>query len=129
MAVSEWLAEEAHRSQLLALDAIRTELLALLPEETRAEAGALQGMTFVLTGTLPNLTREEARERIEAAGGKVTNSVSSKTDYLVVGDAPGGSKYNKAQSLNVPMIDERALRALIEPADEPPPAGQLSLPL
>jgi DNA ligase (NAD+) len=73
---------------------------------------ALAGKTFVLTGTLPGLSREEAAERIQAAGGKVTGSVSKKTNYVVVGSDPG-SKYDKARELNVPVLDEEGLRRLL----------------
>jgi DNA ligase (NAD+) len=68
----------------------------------------LAGKTFVLTGTLPNLSREEAAERIQAAGGKVTGSVSKKTDYVVVGADPG-SKYDKARDLDIPVLNEEGL--------------------
>jgi DNA ligase (NAD+) len=78
----------------------------------RAGSGALAGKTFVLTGTLPTLTREAASELIEGAGGKVTGSVSARTDYVVAGDA-AGSKLVKAQSLGVAIIDEEQLRALV----------------
>jgi DNA ligase (NAD+) len=74
--------------------------------------GPLVGKTLVLTGTLPNLTREDATARIEAAGGKVTGSVSKKTDYLVAGEDPG-SKYTKAQELGTEILDEDALLALL----------------
>jgi DNA ligase (NAD+) len=74
--------------------------------------GALNDKTFVLTGTLPDLTREEATERIVAAGGKVTSSVSKKTDYVVAGDTPG-SKLAKAERLGVEVIDEAALLELL----------------
>jgi DNA ligase (NAD+) len=74
--------------------------------------GPLVGRTLVLTGTLPNLSREEATERIEAAGGKVTGSVSKKTDYVVAGDDPG-SKYTKAQELGTDILDEDALLGLL----------------
>jgi DNA ligase (NAD+) len=74
--------------------------------------GALRGKTFVLTGTLPNLTREEATEIIVAAGGKVTGSVSKKTDYVVAG-SEAGSKLTKAEQLGINILDEPALRALL----------------
>jgi DNA ligase (NAD+) len=74
--------------------------------------GPLAGKTFVLTGTLPELTREQATERIVAAGGKVTGSVSRKTDYVVAGDSPG-SKLAQAERLSVPVLDERALLELL----------------
>ncbi|QAZ41250.1 DNA ligase [Methylibium sp. Pch-M] len=73
----------------------------------------LAGKTFVLTGTLPSLGREAAKELIEAAGGKVAGSVSKKTDYVVAGEE-AGSKLEKAQALGVAVIDEAALRALLD---------------
>ena len=94
--------------------------------ESEGTPQPLAGKTFVITGTLPGMSRDEAKALIETAGGKVTSSVSAKTDYLVVGDSPGGSKYTRAQSLDIPMIDEDALRAMIQSAD---PSGQLQLPL
>jgi DNA ligase (NAD+) len=75
--------------------------------------GPLVGKTFVITGTLPSISREKATEAIEGAGGKVTNSVSKKTDYLVVGADPGGSKYNKAQEIGTEQIDEDRLNELL----------------
>jgi DNA ligase (NAD+) len=66
----------------------------------------------VLTGTLPSLTREHATERIVAAGGRVTSSVSKKTDYLVAGDSPG-SKLEKAERLGVDVVDEPGLLELL----------------
>lgn len=76
-------------------------------------AGALRGKTFVLTGTLPSLTREEASALIEAKGGKVSASVSKKTDYVVAGEA-AGSKLGKAQSLGVTILDEEGLKKVLE---------------
>ena len=81
--------------------------------ERRAAGGPLEGKTLVLTGTLPSLTREEAAALIKAAGGKVTNSVSKKTDYVVAGDSPG-SKLAKAEKLSVETIDEAGLLALLQ---------------
>lgn len=77
-----------------------------------ATAGPLTGKTLVLTGTLPNMTRDEAKELIETAGGKVSGSVSKKTDYVVAG-SEAGSKLDKAQELGVAILDEDGLRALL----------------
>jgi DNA ligase (NAD+) len=76
--------------------------------------GPLAGKTLVITGTLPNMSREKATEAAETAGAKVTNSVSKKTDYVVAGEDPGASKYNRAQELGTEIIDEEALVKLIE---------------
>jgi DNA ligase (NAD+) len=80
--------------------------------ERRAEGGPLEDKTFVLTGTLPSLTREEATQMIRRAGGKVTGSVSKSTDYVVAGDSPG-SKLAKAEELGTEVIDESGLRELL----------------
>ena len=76
-------------------------------------SGALSGKTFVLTGTLPTLKRNEAAELIEKAGGKVSSSVSKKTDYLVAGE-DAGSKLTKAQSLGINIISQDELLALLQ---------------
>lgn len=73
----------------------------------------LQGLSLVITGTLPGLSRQQATELITAAGGRVVGSVSSKTDYLVMGDAPGASKVQQAAKYGVPTLDENGLRALL----------------
>ena len=78
-----------------------------------AEDGPLAGATFVITGTLPDMTRDEAKELIQRNGGKVTGSVSSKTSYLLAGDK-AGSKLSKAQSLEVEVISLDELLGLIK---------------
>jgi DNA ligase (NAD+) len=86
-------------------------------EESEGQAdappGALTGKTFVLTGTLPSLSRDEAKAKIEAAGGKVSGSVSKKTDYVIAGEA-AGSKLDKAQELGVLVLDEAGFLALLQ---------------
>jgi len=81
----------------------------------RAEVAAIAGKSFVLTGTLPSLSREAAGERIKQAGGKVSGSVSKKTDFVVAGD-DAGSKLEKAQALGVKVIDEAELLVLLSGA-------------
>jgi DNA ligase (NAD+) len=79
--------------------------------ESRLESTIPQtfmGLSFVITGTLPSMTREEAKVYIEARGGKVTDSVSKKTSYLLLGSEPG-SKYEKAQTLGIQIVDESEL--------------------
>jgi DNA ligase (NAD+) len=83
-----------------------------LEEAREKRSGPLLGKTFVITGTLDALSRDEAKAKIEAQGGKVTNSLSSRTDYLVVGDSPG-TKLDKAQKLGVATLDEKAFLALL----------------
>lgn len=85
-----------------------------MEEEREAEKGEqpLAGLTFVITGTLPTLSREEAKSLIEARGGRVTGSVSSRTDFLLAGESPG-SKLRKAERLGVPTIGEPKLREMI----------------
>jgi DNA ligase (NAD+) len=87
-------------------------LVMTAPKRARAAAGKLAGKTFVLTGTLPSLSRDEATELIVNAGGKVTASVSKKTSFVVAGDDPG-SKLAKARELGVSILDEYALRGMV----------------
>jgi len=95
------------------------------PQRAPAPAGGpLKDKTVVITGTLPGLSREQAAELIKQAGGKVTGSVTKKTDYLVAGDEPGSAKYDKAQQLGVPILDEPALRSLLAEASTSLPTGQ-----
>jgi DNA ligase (NAD+) len=82
------------------------------PSERRQQGGPLDGKTLVLTGTLPNLSREQAARLIRLAGGKIVNSVSKNTDYVIAGDSPG-SKLAKAEELGTDVIDEQRLRKLI----------------
>ena len=94
------------------VERLREAGLRFAHEKKVREIGPLEGKTFVLTGTLPTLTRPEAKARIEAAGGKVTGSVSKKTNYVVAG-AEAGSKLEKARKLGVTIIDEDGLRELL----------------
>jgi DNA ligase (NAD+) len=111
--VHETLAEERTRSLV---GRLRGSGLQVEEEGPEAPAeGPLVGKTLVLTGTLPNLTRPDATARIEAAGGKVTGSVSKKTDYVVAGDDPG-TKLTKAQELGTEVLDEDGLLALLPDA-------------
>jgi DNA ligase (NAD+) len=82
------------------------------PSERRKSGGPLEGKTLVLTGTLPELTREEAAALIKSAGGKVVNSVSKKTDYVVAGENPG-SKLAKAEKYETEILDEPGLLSLL----------------
>jgi DNA ligase (NAD+) len=78
----------------------------------QASASTLEGLTFVLTGTLPTMTRDEASEKIKAAGGKISSSVSKKTSFVVAGEE-AGSKLTKAKELGVTILDENQLLAML----------------
>jgi DNA ligase (NAD+) len=108
--VALFFAQAANRAMIERLRADGVSLTA--PKRQRRDDGVLANKIFVLTGTLPTLTRDEAAELIEAAGGKVTASVSKKTDYVVAGDA-AGSKLTKAQQLGVAIVDEGGFRKLL----------------
>jgi DNA ligase (NAD+) len=105
-----WSLVEKLRSKGLRLEADESE--------RRVEGGPLEGKTVVLTGTLPELTREAAATLVKNAGGKVVNSVSKKTDYVVAGESPG-SKLAKAEKFGTPVLDEDGLKDLL--ANGPPP--------
>jgi DNA ligase (NAD+) len=108
LAVVDWFARPRNQA---VLEKLRAAGLRFAVARPQTQSVALDGLTFVITGTLPGLTREEAREFIEAHGGKVTGSVSSRTDYLVAGEKAGG-KLDKSQKLGVAVLDEAGLRAL-----------------
>jgi DNA ligase (NAD+) len=110
LAIVDWFAQPRNQSLLAKLKAA-----GIWPQaaETAVTSGPLYGMTFVVTGTLPNLSRGGAKEFIQNAGGKVSDSVSRSTSYLVLGAEPG-SKLEKARSLGVTIIDEAGLRKLVE---------------
>ena len=107
-AIVEFFAEKKNRDLVGALAKVGVDMTA----EKRLTTTKLEGLTFVLTGTLPTLTREAAKEMIESAGGRVSGSVSKKTSYVVAGEE-AGSKLDKAQSLGVQLLDEDGLRALL----------------
>ena len=109
-AVVAWFDEQPNR-QLL--EKLRTAGLRFEVEKQQTSGPQpLAGLTFVITGTLPSLSRDEVKALIEQYGGKVTGSVSSKTDYLLAGEA-AGSKLDKAQKLGVPILDEGQLREML----------------
>jgi DNA ligase (NAD+) len=107
--IAEQLAEPAMRALI---EDLRSVGVSMALEGPPPGEGPLAGKTFVLTGTLPDLTREQATERIEAAGGRVTSGVSKKTDYVVAGASPG-TKLEKAERLAVPVLDEPGLLELL----------------
>ncbi|MFZ6030606.1 MAG: NAD-dependent DNA ligase LigA [Chloroflexota bacterium] len=109
-AVVDWFARPRNQELLAKLRQVSLWPQAENPQET-ALAQTFSGQTFVITGTLPTWSREQAKAFIESHGGKVTDSVSKKTSYLVLGENPG-SKQTKAQSLGVPVVSEDELRRL-----------------
>jgi DNA ligase (NAD+) len=114
-AIMEFFSAASNRALVESLKEAGVEMTA----EKKQRSAQLAGLTFVLTGTLPTLTRDEAKEKIEAAGGKTAGSVSKKTSYVVAGEE-AGSKLDKARELKVPVIDEAGLMALL--AGETPTA-------
>ena len=110
-AIVDWFARPANQKILAKLKAAGVWPVSL-PSTANRQQGALTGLTFVVTGTLPTLTRDGVKEFIESNGGKVAESVSKKTSYLVLGAEPG-SKFDKAKSLGVKIIDEDELKKLV----------------
>lgn len=109
-AIRQFFDEQRNRELI---ERLRDAGLQFTAEKQKKTSGPFTGKTFVLTGTLPTLSRDEAKQRIEAAGGKVSGSVSSKTHYVVAGE-DAGSKLDKAKSLGVPVIDEAQLLGMLE---------------
>jgi len=109
--IARFFAEPHNRSVIAALRAagVRWDEQ---PPQRGAAAGPLAGRTVVLTGTLPTLSRDEAKALVEAAGGKAAGSVSRKTDYVIAGEEAGG-KLDRARDLGIPVLDEAGLRALL----------------
>jgi DNA ligase (NAD+) len=108
-AILEFFAQPANQALIASLREAGVDMTA----EKKERSSKLAGLTFVLTGTLPTLTRDEAKAMIEAAGGKTAGSVSKKTSYVVAGEE-AGSKLDKARELKVPVLDEAGLLALLE---------------
>ncbi|POR53692.1 DNA ligase (NAD+) [Paraburkholderia eburnea] len=111
--IHQFFAEEHNRTVIEQLRAPGKVTWVEGPPAPKAPVGVLAGKTVVLTGTLPTLTRDAAKEMLEAAGAKVAGSVSKKTDYVVAG-ADAGSKLAKAEELGVPVLDEEGLHKLLE---------------
>jgi len=109
LSISRFFSEPRNRELV---ERLRVAGLQFTGESARPKGGPLQGLTFVLTGTLPFLSRDEAKRLIESAGGKVSGSVSGKTSYVVAGEDPG-SKLAKAQELGVAVLSPRELLELI----------------
>jgi DNA ligase (NAD+) len=110
-AILEFFAQPANEALIRSLDKAGVVMTA----EKKQRSAQLAGLTFVLTGTLPTLTRDEAKARIEVAGGKTASAVSKKTSYVVAGEE-AGSKLDKARNLNIPVLDEAGLLALLQAA-------------
>ncbi|MEN6409494.1 MAG: NAD-dependent DNA ligase LigA, partial [Anaerolineaceae bacterium] len=110
--IVDWFAQPGNQAVLEKLRRVGLWKASAMPVIPAAGKAPLAGLTFVITGTLPTLSRDEAKELIQANGGKVTDSVSKKTSYLVVGEA-AGSKLDKARELGVPTLDEAGLQALV----------------
>jgi len=111
--IADWFSRPVNKNVLKKLKAAGVWPKSTVGTKRASSEGKFSGLTFVITGTLPAFSREAAKEFIESNGGKVTDGVSKKTSYLVLGEAPG-SKFDKAKSLGVPILDEAKLRELAE---------------
>jgi DNA ligase (NAD+) len=119
--IVDFVSRPRHQALLAKLERYGVQLA----DETRPGASAtpLAGMTFVITGTLPSMSREAAAAFVTGLGGRVTGSVSAKTDYVVAGEKPGASKYGQAVKLGVPILDEDGLLVLAKSGASPAPAA------
>jgi DNA ligase (NAD+) len=108
--IVDWFARSANQKVLKKLKSAGLD--PQMQKDEKKKDGKFTGLTFVVTGTLPNFSRNDAKEFIESNGGKVTDSVSKKTSYLVLGENPG-SKFDKAKSLGVNIVDEAGLKKLV----------------
>ena len=111
-AIGKMLANPEFASEIKALNRFGVNMFYTAPGGAAEGGAALVGKTFVITGTLPTMSREEAKTFIEAHSGKVTNNVSKNTSYLVAGEA-AGSKLDKANALGIPVLDEAGLKAMV----------------
>jgi len=109
--VMEWINDEDNRALIHKME--NGGVVAILPEGSHAPQ-IFKDKTFVLTGTLPTLSREEAKKLIKERGGKVSSSVSKKTDYVLIGDDPG-SKYDDAKKLKIKIVEEKEFLKMINP--------------
>jgi DNA ligase (NAD+) len=116
--ITDWFAVDWH---VAIVDKWRAAGVRMEDEVDESTPRTLEGMSIVVTGSLEGFSRDQAKEAIIARGGKAASSVSKKTDFVVVGDAPG-SKYDKAVSLEVPILDEDGFRVLL--ADGPEAARE-----
>ena len=125
--VVEWFTVDWHVAIVDKWRAAGVQLATPGFDPSAASSRLLAGVTVVITGTLPGLTRDEAAEAVRAAGGKVSSSVSKKTNFVVAGEN-AGSKYDKAVELGVPILDEDAFRVLLSSGPDAVPARRLAAP-